>query len=183
MALRNSASRYGVVAQTLHWIVAGLIGYQYVLATRAADATLFQKLGILATHKSVGLTILVLVMVRLAWNLGTGRPRPPAGEPAYRIVLARTTHGALYALMIAMPLTGWIMSSAANTPVSYFGALTMPNLVSPHPDWVDALVSVHGGLFVVLVTVVAVHAAAALYHHLYLRDDVLRRMIPFLGHR
>jgi cytochrome b561 len=182
MPLRNTPAGYGLIAQLLHWIVAGLIGYQYVLATRAADASLFQKLGILATHKSIGITILTLAALRLVWSYGVGpHPAPPPAEPLYRRRLAAISHAALYALMIAMPVTGWIMSSAANTPVSVFGRLTLPNLVRPHSDWVDTLKSVHGMLFEVLAVIVAVHVLAAMYHHFMLRDTVLRRMIPFVS--
>lgn len=181
MPLRNTAAGYGSVAQSLHWTMAGLICYQYILAERAADATLFQKLGILATHKSVGITILLLAAFRLSWNFGVGeRPRPVPGEPRYRLRLARASHTTLYALMVAMPVTGWMMSCAANTPVSYFGMITLPNLVSPQPGWVDALKLIHGSLFALLAAIVAVHASAALYHHFFLKDDVLRRMIPFI---
>jgi cytochrome b561 len=184
MQLRNSRTGYGLIAQSLHWVVAGLIVYQYLLADRAADATLFQKLGILATHKSIGITILVLAIARLGWNFGVGpRPRPPEAEPSYRARLAHISHAVLYSLIVAMPVTGWVMSSAANTPVSYFRRFTLPNLVTPHSEWVDALKELHGALFAVLVMTVALHSSAALYHHLVLKDDVLRRMLPFLKAR
>jgi cytochrome b561 len=182
MPLRNSPAGYGLIAQLLHWTVAGLIVYQYVLAQRAADATLFQKLGILATHKSVGITILSLAALRLIWSFGVGpRPLPPRNEPAPRRRLAAVSHAALYVLIISMPVTGWILSSATNTPVSVFGVLRLPDLIRPQPEWVDALKSLHGALFAVLAALVAIHAAAALYHHFVLRDTVLRRMIPFAG--
>ena len=184
MKLRNTTTGYGLIAQLLHWAVAGLIVYQYLLAERAADATLFQKLGILATHKSIGITILALAVARLGWNLGLGpRPRPLNNEPFYRVRLAFASHTLLYALIVMMPITGWIMSCAANTPVSYFGRFTLPNLIAPHSDWVEGLKDLHGALFAVLATIVAVHAAAAVYHHIVLKDDVLRRMIPFIKAR
>jgi cytochrome b561 len=179
MKLRNTTTGYGLTAQLLHWAVAGLVVYQYVLADRAADATLFQKLGILATHKSVGITILALAVARLAWNLVLGpRPEPPKNEPPYRVRLALASHALLYVLIVITPVTGWIMSSAANTPVSYFGRFTLPNLISPHADWVEGLKDLHGALFAVLATIVAVHVSAALYHRLVLKDEVLQRMIP-----
>ena len=181
MQLRNTSAGYGLIAQLLHWAVAGLIAYQYILADRAEQATLFQKLGILATHKSIGITILALSAVRLIWKLTSGaNPGPLDHEPEFRSWLARLSHRALYALTIAIPLSGWIMSSAANTPVSYFGRMTLPNLVAPHPGWVDPLTAIHGVLFAVLASLVAVHVLAAVYHRLVLKDNVLRRMIPFM---
>lgn len=184
MKLRNTTTGYGLIAQLLHWAVAGLIIYQYLLAERAADATLFQKLGILATHKSVGITILALAVARVGWNLGIGPcPRPPDNEPSYRVRLAFASHTLLYAFIILMPITGWVMSCAANTPVSYFGWFTLPNLIAPHSGWVENLKDLHGTLFAVLATVVTVHAAAALYHQFVAKDDVLRRMIPLIKER
>ena len=184
MKLRNTTTGYGPIAQLLHWGVAGLIVYQYLLARRAADATLFQQLGILATHKSIGITILALAFIRLGWNFGLGpRPGPPENEPSYRARLAFASHSLLYALIVLMPITGWVMSSAANTPVSYFGWFTLPNLIAPHSEWVDTLKALHGALFIVLATIVAAHVSAALYHQLVVQDDVLRRMIPFIRAR
>jgi cytochrome b561 len=183
MQLRNTKTGYGLVAQTLHWAVAGLIVYQYILAERAEAATLFQQLGILARHKSIGITILGLAFLRLLWRLSQTHPAPPPNEPHYRIVLARWSHRLLYSLIVLMPVTGWIMSSAANTPVSYFGWFTLPNFVSPLPDSVESLKTLHATVFLVLIAVVAVHAGAALYHHFVVKNDVLRRMLPFSRRR
>jgi cytochrome b561 len=183
MQLRNSKTGYGLVAQSLHWAVAALVVYQYLLADRAESATLFQQLGILARHKSIGLTIFALAAVRLVWNLTNPRPEPPPREPLYRRRLARFTHTLLYALIFIQPITGWVMSAAANIPVSYFGWFTLPNPVAPRQAWVEPLQSVHAALFATLTAVVAVHAAAALYHHIVLKDDVLRHMVPGLKGR
>ncbi len=181
MQLRNSRTRFGAVAQILHWLVAALIVYQFILAERAESATLFQKLGILATHKSVGLSVLALAVIRLFWRIYNVRPEPPANEPAARRALARLSHGLLYGLLLVIPLSGWLMSSAANTPVSYFGWLTLPDLIAPSEVWTERLLAIHAALFWSLATVVAAHAAAALYHHFVLRDDILRRMLPSIG--
>jgi cytochrome b561 len=183
MQLGNSRTGYGLVAQSLHWVVAGLIVYQFVLAQRAEAATLFQQLGILGRHKSIGLTIFALAALRLAWNLASPRPDPPEDEPRYRLILARATHGALYALIFLLPVSGWIMSAAANIPVSYFGWFTLPNPVSPRQEWVEPLQAVHGALFATLTAIVIIHSAAALYHHFVLKDDVLRHMLPGLRRR
>ena len=181
MQLRNSSARFGAVAQTLHWLVAALIVYQFILAERAESATLFQKLGILATHKSVGLSVLALAVIRLIWRLYNVRPASPATEPAVRRTLARLSHALLYGLLLALPISGWLMSSAANTPVSYFGRVTLPDLIAPSEVWAERLLDIHAALFWSLATVVAVHASAALYHHFVLRDDILRRMLPSIG--
>jgi len=176
--LRNRDSSYGLIAQILHWSIVALIIYQVVLAQRAESATLFQQLGILTTHRSLGITVLLLTIARLAWNSGIGpRPAPPRDEPKLRLRLARATHALLYLLTIAIPISGWAMSSAANSPVSFFGWLALPNLVSPNALWAERLAGTHGSLVLALAVLVAVHATAALYHQFVLKDGVLRRML------
>jgi cytochrome b561 len=177
MQLRNSAFGFGLVAQALHWLVAGLIVLQYVLASLAEDATLFQRLVLIARHKSFGLTVLVLAIIRLCWKLANPRVAPPSA-PRYRQLLAQSSHGLMYALLFALPLSGWLMSSAANVPVSYFGLITLPELVTPKESWVKPLETLHAVLFSTLVAAVALHVAAAGYHHFVARDDVLKRMLP-----
>jgi len=181
MQFRNSPAGFGVIARCLHWLIAALIVYQFVLAQRAESATLFQKLGILATHKSVGLSVLGLALLRLLWRRLNVQPEPPPNEPAVRQMLARANHALLYLLLLCLPLSGWLMSSAANTPVSYFGWLTLPDLVAPNEVLTDRLLIVHAALFWSLAVLVLVHTTAALYHHFVLRDSVLRRMIVSIG--
>jgi cytochrome b561 len=178
MQLTNSPLRFGAVAQLLHWGIAALILVQYVLATLAADATLFQRLVLIARHKSFGITVLALAAMRLAWKLANPRVAPPAGQPRYQQRLATASHVLMYALLFALPVTGWLMSSAANAPVSYFGLLTLPDVLAPHESWVEPLEDIHHVLFDTLAAIVALHVAAALYHHFGARDQVLRRMLP-----
>jgi cytochrome b561 len=94
-------------------------------------------------------------------------------------VLAKISHLLLYALIFALPLSGWLMSSAKNFPVSWFNLLLLPDLVAPNEALFEQLRSLHHTLFAVLVAVAAVHVAGALKHHFIDRNDVLRRMLPF----
>ena len=178
---RNSALRWGAIAQLFHWTIVALIITQFVLANMAEDLPLgMAKLATLARHKSVGITILGLALLRLGWRLSNRQSPPlPADYKGWMRGLAHLTHYGLYALIFAMPLTGWLMSSAKNYPVSWWGFVTLPNLVQPDEGLFELMKSTHGFLAGTLIAVTVLHALAALYHHFMRKDDVLRRMLPF----
>jgi cytochrome b561 len=180
MALRNTATAYGSVARLLHWTIVALIIAQFVLASSAEDLPNgLEKLKLLATHKSIGMTVLMLALIRLGWRLANVVPPPPPTMPRWQVLAARTSHFLLYVLIIAQPVTGWIMSSARNFPVSYFGLFQWPDLVAPSDELHERFEEIHHFLAEALLVVAIVHAAAALYHHFVARDDVLLRMLPF----
>jgi cytochrome b561 len=178
MQLRNSLARYGVVAQMFHWIIVGLIVTQYVLAEIAEDARLPAKIGVLANHKSVGMTILMLAVLRLAWRWSNPQPPMPEHMPPWQRLLAHLSHVALYGLLFAIPLSGWLMSSAKNYAVSWFKLFTFPDLIGPSESAFRFLNTTHEVLTNVLFAVAVLHILAALKHHFIDRDDVLRRMLP-----
>jgi cytochrome b561 len=181
MFMRNTPHRWGVVAQFLHWLIVALIIVQYSLALWAASLPLgSRKVGVLANHKSFGITILALAIIRLAWRSLNPTPPLPTTLKPYERLLARATHALLYTLLFVMPLTGWMMSSARGFPVSWFGfrSMQLPDLVPKNQALYHVLLTTHGTLAVVLLVVVALHVAAALKHHFVLKDDVLRRMLP-----
>lgn len=180
MRLRNRANRYGAVAQAFHWTIAALIAVQCVLGLRAADLPVsLERLVLLARHKSIGMTILALTLLRLGWRLADPVPELPAGMPVMERRLARLTHWFLYVLLVTAPIAGWVSSSASNLSVSWFGLFTWPDLVAPDRALATAATAVHKGLVWLLLLVVAGHVLAALRHHFVLRDDVLRRMLPW----
>lgn len=180
MKLRNTTARWGAVSQLLHWVIVALIITQFVLASIAEDLPLgMEKLATIARHKSVGITILALAVVRLVWRWVNPTPELPGTLKPYERVLAWVTHGTLYALLFAMPLSGWMMSSARNFPVSWFNLVQLPDLVPPSQTLYEIMHETHEILATVLVVAVALHVLAALKHHFILRDDVLRRMLPF----
>ena len=176
----NSSSRYGTVAQSFHWLIAGLIVTQFLLANWAADLPIgAHKLGLLARHKSFGMTVLMLTVLRLLWRLKNPPPELPAGMSTLERRLARATHIAFYVLLFAMPLTGWVMSSAKNYSVSWFGLFTWPNLIGRNETAFEVLRSTHHVLGGALLGLAVLHLLAALKHHFWNKDDVLRRMLPF----
>ena len=182
MNLRNTTQRWGVIAQLFHWLIVALILVQVWLAVRADDLTGMGKLRELAKHKSVGITILMLVILRLLWRSQNPHPPLPDNLKPYERSLARFTHGALYTLLFAIPLSGWTMSSARGFPVSWFGFFTLPDLVPKNRALYDWLMMTHHTLAWVLFAVIALHVAGALKHHFVHKDDVLKRMLPFTHH-
>jgi cytochrome b561 len=181
MPSRASPGRYGAVAQSFHWLIAALVVTQFVLASMAEDLPIgIHKLAMLARHKSVGMTVLMLAILRLLWRLTHPAPDLPAGMTAVERMLARVSHAAFYVLLFAMPLTGWMMSSAKNYSVSWFGLFTWPNLVGKNEQAFELLRSTHDVLSGVLMAVVILHVIAALKHHFWNKDDVLTRMLPLV---
>jgi cytochrome b561 len=171
--------RYTPVAQLLHWVIAALIVTQFALAWSADDLPLgVHKLALLARHKSFGMTVLMLVVVRLVWRLTNRPPELPAGMSPLERLAARATHVAFYVLLFAMPLSGWLMSSAKNYSVSWFGRFTWPNLIGPNEAAFDYLKTTHEFLSYALFTIAVLHILAALKHHFWNKDDVFLRMLP-----
>jgi cytochrome b561 len=177
---QGSSGRYTAVAQAFHWIIAALIVTQFVLGHMAADLPNgMHKLALLARHKSFGMTVLMLAILRLLWRLKNPPPELPAGMSPLERMIARATHVAFYVLLFAMPLTGWMMSSAKNYAVSWFGMFTWPNLIGKNEAAFDALRATHEILSDVLFAIAVLHILAALKHHFWNKDDVLVRMLPF----
>jgi cytochrome b561 len=177
---RNPQDRWGAVSQSFHWMIVLLILAAAVIGLLMGELRITPKyFWIYTAHKSIGITVLVLMLLRLGWRLYAGAPRVLPGTPAWQRWLASATHWALYAIALAMPLSGWLYDSASGLrPFRWFGLVEMPKLVRPH-EWIaDNAHAVHELLFLLLVALIALHAGAALYHHMFLRDDTLRRMLP-----
>jgi cytochrome b561 len=177
-------SRYTRTAITLHWVIATLIVGTAAVGLYAVGLDVSPaKLRFYSWHKWLGVTVLLLGLARVIWRLRHAPPAlPPAMAPWERAVAA-STHGLLYVLLFAVPLTGWLMSSAAGFPVVYLGVLPLPDLVGKDKALADALKFVHFLLNKTLILLALLHAAAAIKHHVLDRDDVLARMLPLLKPR
>ncbi len=182
MSLRSDDTRWGGVAKALHWLMAVLIlGLGAVGLVMADLANSPQKLKIYALHKSVGLTVLALALLRLAWRLLDRRPRD-LPMPRWQALAAHGAHLVLYILMLALPLSGWLFNSAAGFPLQWFGQFNLPSLTGGRDEALKAIAhEVHELGWWLLVAVLAAHAGAALKHHFVDRDATLRRMLPFGG--
>ena len=177
MAWRNTSERWGALARLFHWVIVLMLIGQFIMAELAEDLPLgMEKIALLARHKSVGITILLLAVLRLGWRALNPTPRAPAGA-RWEHALARGAHVALYGLLFAMPLSGWMMSSAKNYPVSWFNVLPLPNLVPVSESIYEFMHETHELLATTLIVIAAAHVLGALRHHFIKRDDVLKRML------
>lgn len=187
--MSSASNRYSAVAIALHWLIALLLVGQIAGGWIASDEATprAQAFQMFQMHKSFGLTILALSFVRLFWRLGHKAPALPPGMAGWEIFAARATHILFYALIIAMPLSGWALISTAPYSVTtmYFGLFEVPLL----PILSEALrnkethaffESVHSALVWLTIGLLALHIGAALKHHFINKDDVLARMLPFL---
>jgi len=175
-----ASARYSGVAIALHWLVATAIFATFPLGLYMADLPLSpRKLQLVSYHKWIGVTVLALMCLRLAWRLAHRPPPLPPAVPAWQRRAAYVAHGALYALLLAIPLSGWLYSSAAGVPTVYFGIWQLPDLVGKDKGLAEALKLAHKSLNFALLALVVVHVAAALKHHFVDRDGLLARMRPW----
>lgn len=171
--------RYTSIAIGLHWLIALMILGSFGVGLYMTDLTLSPfKLRLYSWHKWAGVTIFTLVLVRCVWRLTHAAPPLPEHMPRWQRIAAEASHYLLYALMIAIPLSGWLMSSAKGFQTVYFGVVPLPDLLAKNTDLGDTLALVHKTLNFTMMAIVILHAAAALKHHLIDKDDILRRMLP-----
>ena len=178
----NNTDRYGSVAVLLHWGMALLLIaltalglYMVALPDAGYDQ---EKITLILLHKSLGMIALAVVIARIAWRASNPLPELAGALPAWQQLAARVVHLCFYALMLLLPLTGWLMSSAGGYPVPVFGGFNLPDLVGQDPRLFEALIVLHRWLADALLALAALHAAAALHHHFRRRDDTLLRMLP-----
>lgn len=183
MAVFNTRTTWGWPAKLLHWLVAvlvvGLLTVGFAMVWYVSD--LGAKFQLYQLHKSFGVLVLTLVLIRLLWRrMNAAVPDLPAGLEPWERRAATLTHRGFYVLLILMPVTGWLVASASplGIPTLVFGLFTLPNPVGANTVLEVVMAWMHGGLAVLLVTLLLLHVGAALKHHFVLRDDVLARMLP-----
>ena len=170
---------YPATSKLLHWLVAACV------LTTAPVAIAMSRVGegptqdmLFNLHKSLGVLILALMIVRLINRLAVGAPMPdPAIEP-WQKTLSAAVHTTFYVLLIAMPVAGYIANSAYGAATPFFGLFELPALVSKDEGLATQLFAVHRWVGWLLIVLVVVHVSAALYHHFARGDNVLRRMLP-----
>ncbi|MCJ8145299.1 cytochrome b [Ancylobacter sp. A5.8] len=174
--MSQDASRFTLLQRTLHWLMAVAILAMLFIGVGMVSTVMPAYVPLLATHKTLGIAILLLAVVRLAVRFVQGAPSLPADLPVPMKLAAHLSHYALYALMISMPLIGWAMLSAGGYPIVLLGGFRLPAIV-PQSDALHTLLwSAHVYLAFALFALVLVHLSAALFHGLVRRDGVLESM-------
>ncbi len=170
-------TRYTPVAIALHWLMAALLIGLICVGVYMSDLPLSpEKLQIYSWHKWGGVTAFLLVLLRMGWRFGHPPPALPASLSPRTQFAAHVGHAALYLLMIAIPLSGWLMSSAKGFQTVYFGVLPIPDLLEKNKELGHQLKEIHGLLNGLLFLAVIGHAAAAIRHHFVDKDGMLWRM-------
>lgn len=179
MTLKNTTDSYGWLAKSFHWLIALLIITLLIVGNIMTgipkeDPLKFQVYGL---HKSIGLCVLALAIARLSWRMLNIDPAHP-GLPRWQVVAANSVHYLLYIFMFAMPLSGWAMSSAGGHTVSFFGLFDMPNIVPRDEAMGHLYKEAHELISWTIVALLCAHIGAALLHHFYYKDNILKRMLP-----
>ena len=182
-----AARRYSMVAIAFHWLIAAAVLTNLVLGWRMASAQGLARFTLFQAHKSIGITVLVLSVLRLGWRLGHPAPAFPATMTRWERAGAHAVHWTFYLLMIGMPFTGWVIVSASplNIPTLLYGAIPFPHLGFIHDlpaasrQAVDSNVAtLHMLVAYLFAGLIALHVLAALKHQFVERDGVIGRMLP-----
>ena len=198
MPIRSNAETWGLASKTLHWGTAGLILATALVGLLMEDV---DQLWFYMLHKSLGLSVLGVVLLRMGWRLIDRRPPYPAGMPGWQRLASSGAHALIYAAMLVMPISGWLYNSAARRPLDWFGVFKVPSLTAIErgsqnfsilgfdaPAFIDTpqklrslAGDVHETLFYLGAALILLHVAAALKHHFIDRDLTLARMLPGIG--
>jgi cytochrome b561 len=169
--------QYGTTAKVLHWLVVALLLVQYLIGWLMPDIHRGPPGAPMIFHISVGMTILVLIVIRLAWRF----THPVASEsslPPWQRLSSEVVHWALYVLVLATTITGWLFASFRGWGVSFFYLVPMPMLASNNPAAVKAIDGWHQAMEWSLLAVIGLHVAVALAHLFIYRDRIMQRMLP-----
>lgn len=178
MLITNTTTRFGLVTIVLHWLIALLIIGLLALGLYMVRLPIsLEKLKLYGWHKEYGFLVLFLAIFRFMWRLSNELPE--LDLPWLEKIAARAMHWAFYGFMFAMPISGWLITSAAGLPASFFGLFTLPNLIAANEQHRVFFEWVHEWLGYALIAAIAMHTAAALKHHFINKDNILRRMITW----
>jgi cytochrome b561 len=182
MSARPTSDPYSPVAKGLHWLIVLLLTVQFVTANMLPHIGRNTPLStVISLHFSFGVLILIVMATRFVHRLMYPVALEAQDAPDLERFLARTIHRVFYLILLVGPLLGWASASAHKLPVSLFGIATLPAIAAPGAHWANTAGDIHGTAMWVLLWLVGLHAAAALFHHVVRRDGTLRRMLPAIG--
>ena len=179
--LRNTTRHFGSISKLLHWFVFVLLTaqflfiWQYNISFKGSP----EKLHYMLLHKSVGITVLIFGIVFIIWRIINKQPLPPETQPGWKRIAAKIVHNSLLILIVIMPVLGYLLSCAAGRAVSFFGLFTLPSLIPENKNLTSILDFAHEKLGFLILILVGIHVLAAFHHHFILKDNILKRMLPF----
>lgn len=178
MPIKNTDDRYGIITILFHWIMALIMIFLTLQGLYMVDMRIsLKKLNYFTLHKELGMVVLALGVVRFIWRLSNTTPDLGKIIPVWQAFLARCAHWTFYLLMFGLPISGWYIISAAGVPLSLFGWFLIPNLMEKSRDWIPVFTTIHAYLSYTLIMMIGIHSFAALLHHFYYQDDVLKRIV------
>ena len=184
--MTQQRDRYTKTAILLHWIIALMIIAQLGVALVMGDETMWtpeMRGQLYGFHKALGMSVIVMTLVRIAWRLMNPAPALPAGMKSWEIFAVKATHGLFYVLLLAIPLSGWLLVTyAGRGPIDMFGLFAWPDIpgVGVNKDMAHEVGDIHELMGYTMLVLIGLHVAAALKHHFVNKDNVLTRMLPFL---
>lgn len=179
--MSDTVDRYDGVAQSFHWAVVGLVVAQYATKWLPAGFASLSEKQLDGWHLAIGPLLLLLMVLRLAWRVTHHTPAPPSDLSRPLRILSRGTHWLFYAILIVLPILGWVAACGYAAKVSLLGLIPLPALIGPDKSLAESVGDIHGTLAWVLLAVVALHVSGALYHVFVKRDRVVSRMVPGRG--
>ena len=179
MNATETRDRYSSLSIFLHWGMLLLITavYTCILLREYYPKGSDLREGLKMWHFMLGLSVLLLVIIRIIARLWTAKPPIKPEPPAWQLMLARVIHFALYAFMLAMPVAGWLILSSADETIPFFGLELFP-LIGPDEALSEQIEELHETVGTVGYYLIGLHAFAALFHHYVVKDNTLRRMLP-----
>jgi len=179
MNIKNSSDRYGALSMLLHWVMAtmviGLLALGLYMTSLPDGAPKWEWYGL---HKSIGMLVFVLAIARFWWIHSHTRPGLPENLQPWEKMAARMTHGLFYLAMLMLPVSGYVDSSAGGYHLAFFDLFDIPKVIGKDKDLEELALLIHSSLAYGLIGLLVLHLGAVAKHHLILKDDILRRMLP-----
>jgi cytochrome b561 len=177
--IKNSNEKYGIISKTIHWTITSLFLYMFYLAsTMMGMEDSADKWAMYGEHKQFGVLVFILVLFRIGWIVANKNPEYPQKNSKWKKFLAKATHIFLYLIMLAFPISGYLMSMAGGHGISFFG-MGVYDLVGKSESLGELSHTIHSALEYITYAIVGLHVMGALYHHIIENDNVLTRMLPF----